>query len=356
MARQDYYAGDLFGEIYQAETPVPAQSLQSRVIALLPGFVLAGIAAMAAAFLAQSYDFPVILLGLLIGLAASFMAENERTAAGLDFVSRHALRLGIVMLGLQVTVSQLAMLGVLPLLGLLLTMACAFAAAMAAARIFSIQKEAGVLAGGATAICGASAALALYGVIGKDRLDQAKFSVTLMGVALASALAMALYPIAASMLGLTDAQVGFVMGASVHDAAQAIGGAYDYSDIAGDDATVVKLARVAMLAPVVALVAMWVNGGKHASGRVLTRIALPWFIIAFLAIVIVNSIAVIPAPIAATALLLSKSLLLLAVTATAIRSRLDTLVTAGWRPLMPVLFATLASAAAGLGVALAVVG
>ncbi|RJY10026.1 YeiH family protein [Aurantiacibacter aquimixticola] len=346
----DYAAGDLFGEIYLAEEKEAPRRLPLR--AYMPGVLLCATAALAAGFLARAYEFPLILLGLLIGLALSFMADDERTGPGLDFLSRHALRAGIVLLGLQVTFVQVGALGLPTAVGLLTVMFVAMLAAVMAARIFGQQSEAGVLAGGATAICGASAALALYGVIGRDRLDQARFSVTLVGVALASALAIAAAPILATTLGLTDAQAGFLIGATVHDAGQAIGGAYGYSDAAGQSGTIVKLARVALLAPVVALVALWL--GRRGGGGT-SRIPLPWFILGFLAVLAVNSAVAMPDRVAQVGLDLSKALLLLAVTATAIRSRLGLLLETGWRALMPIALASLASLAAGLAVAVTLI-
>ena len=347
----DFYAGDLFGEIYHAEDTPAQASLAQRWRGWVPGLLLAGTASLAAGFLASAYGFPLILLGLLIGLALSFMAEDARTAPGLDLLSRHALRAGIVLLGLQVTFAEVAALGVLPMVLLLAVMLAAFLAAMLAARFFAQPQEAGILAGGATAICGASAALALYGVIGKDRLDQARFSVTLMGVALASALVMAATPLLAEAFSLSDAQAGFLIGASVHDAGQAIGGAFSYSDAAGESATIVKLARVAMLAPIVALVAMWLSRSTAKSGTPRARMPMPWFIVGFLALVLVNSLVAFPPEAATLGLTVSKILLLLAVTATAIRSRLGLLLGAGWRTMMPILFASLASLAAALALA-----
>jgi uncharacterized integral membrane protein (TIGR00698 family) len=345
-----FYAGDLFAELYEPDTPPQ----RPRPAAYLPGLVLCGTAALAAAWLAEHYGFPIILLGLLIGLALSFVSEVEATAPGLDFASRHFLRVGIVLLGLQVTFGQVAALGITAFAGLFAVMAAAFAAAVLAARWAGEGREAGILAGGATAICGASAALALYGVIGRDRLDQARFSVTLVGVALASAIAMSVYPALAQIAGFTDAQAGFLIGASVHDAAQAIGGAYSYSDAAGADATVVKLARVAMLAPIVALTVLWIGGpggpGSEAKSP-WRRLAMPWFITGFLLVMTVNSVVTAPADWADTALSVSKALLLLAVTATAMRSNLGLLLEAGWRALTPVAAASLVSFAAAFLIA-----
>ena len=337
----DLYAGDLFGEIYQAES----EAARPKLTAYLPGLAVCGTVALAAAWLADHYSFPLILLGLLLGLALSFVSEDTRTNPGLDFASRHALRLGIVLLGLQVTVLQVAELGWLPFLGLIVVMTGAFFAAVGAANWVGEGREAGILAGGATAICGASAALALYGIIGQDRLSQTRFSIALVGVALASAIAMTTFPVIARVLELNDGQAGFLIGASVHDVAQAIGGGYSFSDAAGQDATIIKLTRVALLAPIVALVALWIGSRKTETGAETgwRRVALPWFILGFLALVGANSVLEVPQATREWGLVASKSLLLMAVIAAAMRSRMGLILEAGWRPLIPVVVATLVS-------------
>ena len=205
------HGGDLFGELHLAET-APAPAKRSP---LFPGLALCAVAAGAAAWLSDHYGFPIILLGLLVGLALNFVSQDERTHAGLDFASRTCLRWGIVVLGLQVTFRQIAMVGLAPFAALGVVMVVTLAAGMAGARIAGQSRYAGILAGGSTAICGASAALALYGVIGKERLSQAQFALTLVGVSLASALAMTVYPVLAAELHLSDAQAGFLIGASI---------------------------------------------------------------------------------------------------------------------------------------------
>jgi uncharacterized integral membrane protein (TIGR00698 family) len=349
------FAGDLFGELDLA-TATPAPAIAAPREPLVPGLAICAVASLAAAWLAEHYGFPIILLGLLIGLSLNFVAHDARTHRGLDFASRTFLRIGIVILGFQVTFAQIATLGITPFVALLVVMAAAMAAALAGARMSGQSSYAGILAGGATAICGASAALALYGVVGKSRLSQAQFALTLVGVSMASAMAMSVYPVLAAELGLTDRQAGFLIGASIHDVAQAIGGGFAFSDAAGSAATIVKLARVALLAPVVALVALAI--GREAGGGpqpLWRRMAMPWFIVAFLAAMALNS--AVPVPPALTGALLagSKGLLLLAVTATAMRTRLDLLLEMGWRATIPVLAATLASFAAALGFALLIV-
>lgn len=345
------HGGDLYGELHLAEI---AERDSGRDGSLFPGLAICSVAAAAAAWLSEHYGFPIILLGLLIGLSLNFIAREPRSHPGLDFASRTCLRVGIVVLGLQVTIGQITALGLAPFVALLVVMAVTFAAGLAGARLATQSKYAGMLAGGSTAICGASAALALYGVFGKERLSQAQFALTLVGVSLASAFAMSLYPVLAAELNLTDQQAGFLIGASIHDVAQAIGGGYAFSDAAGSYATIVKLARVALLAPVVVLISLMLrtgDGTPHAM-PLWRRMALPWFITAFLAAVVVNSLVTVPQVVSHYALIASKGLLLLAVTATAMRSRMDLLLEMGWRATIPVVTATLASFVTALGFAL----
>lgn len=337
------YGGDLFGEMHLAEHHEQANAEREKD-SLFPGLAICGVASAAAAWLSEHYHFPIILLGLLVGLSLSFIARDTRTHKGLDFASRTCLRWGIVILGLQVTFMQIGALGAVPFLALAVVMGLTLFAGIAAARVAGQSSYAGLLAGGATAICGASAALALYGVIGKDRLSQAQFALTLVGISIASALAMSVYPILAGYFALSDQQAGFLIGASIHDVAQAIGGGYAYSDEAGSYATIVKLARVALLAPVVALVTLAIGSAGAEPGQAKwRRLALPWFITAFLATVALNSLVQMPPLVADYALSASKGLLLLAVTATAMRSRMDLLLDMGWRATLPVLSATIVS-------------
>lgn len=340
------HAGDLYGDLAlaeQAETPL-------RQRGLFPGLALCAIASAAAAWLSEHYGAPIILMGLLIGLSLNFVVADPRTHAGLDFASKTCLRWGIVVLGTQVTFQQIGNLGVLPFLALLVVMACAMAAAQLTARLAGQSSAAGLLAGGATAICGASAALAIYGVLGRERISQAQFALTLVGISIASAIAMSFYPPLAGFMGLNDRQAGFLIGGSIHDVAQAIGGGYAFSDAAGSYATIVKLARVALLAPMVLLISIFLarsdrnEAGSLGRGRRLfSSLAVPWFILGFLAAVCLNSLLAISPKITGGALLLSKALLLLAITATAMRSRMDLIMQMGWRAALPVVAATGAS-------------
>lgn len=332
-------AADLYGEM-QLEAHPPTRR---RWRDYLPGMLVTGIAALAAAWLADHYAAPLVLMGLLIGLAMSFLSQDARTHAGLDLMSQTALRFGIVLVGARITTTQLAELGPLPFALLVLIMLAVIVVTVASARLFAQDRHAALLAGGATAICGASAALALYSLIGDKRVDQARFTLTLVGVTVASAFAMTLYPVLAAELRLSDAQAGFLIGASIHDVAQAIGGGFSFSPQAGEVATIVKLARVALLAPMLMLVALWLGRGGRGHGKPRIPLRLPWFIVGFLGVAALNSLVAIPRAAQDAAATGAQALLLLAIVATAMKARLHLLLDQGWRSFAPIIVATLTS-------------
>ena len=333
-------AADLYGEMHLEAAP-PAKR---RWRDYLPGTLVTAIAALAAAWLADHYAAPLVLMGLLIGLAMSFLSQDRRTHAGLDLMSQTALRIGIVLVGARITAQQLVELGPLPFALLVLIMLAVVLVTVLTARLFAQDRHAALLAGGATAICGASAALALYSLIGDKRVDQARFTMTLVGITVASALAMTLYPILATELHLSDTQAGFLIGASIHDVAQAIGGGFSFSPQAGEVATIVKLTRVALLAPMLMLVGLWLaraDGDVTEKRRIPLR--LPWFILGFLALAAVNSLVALPKPAVDAANMAAQALLLLAIVATAMKARLHLLLDQGWRSFAPIIVATLTS-------------
>lgn len=340
-------AADLYGDLLD-EAPAAAAGLRDY----LPGLLIAGVASLAAAYLAENYDAPIMLMGLLIGLAFNFANADTRLHPGLGFASKTLLRWGIVLVGLQITFGQIAALGIPAFVAIAVMVVVVSASGAFAARLVGRDVAFGTLAGGAVAICGASAALALSSVLGERRTSQAQLTLVLVAVSAASAVAMSIYPVIAQLLDLSDRQAGFLMGASIHDVAQALGAGYSYSTEAGATATVVKLTRVALLAPALLVVA-WLYRAEKAAGS--GRIGLPWFVVGFFAVCALNSLVALPEALVAGAKPLATAALLLAVTATGIRSPLNLLLEQGWKASIPVIIATIVSFALALGCALLLV-
>ena len=332
-------AADLYGDI----EPTPPATWRD----LLPGIVVAGIGTCAAGFLSVHYGVPLTLMALLIGLALNFLSADPRLTPGLAFASRELLRWGIVLVGVRVTVGQIWSLGPVALLAVMAIVALTMGSGVLVARRLGFGSAFGVLAGGAVAICGASAAMALATLLGERRISQAQLTLVLVTISAMSAAAMVLYPLLAHALHFTDLQAGFLLGAAIHDVAQSLGAGYSFSPQAGDIAAIVKLTRVALLAPVLALVALKLprDGGTGKGPGV------PWFVLGFFVLAGINSTGVVPAIVAKLMETAAAWLLAAAVTATAVRSPLAQLLSAGARPAVVVGAATLTALALSLAVA-----
>ena len=323
-------AADLYGDI----EPAPRVGVRDY----LPGLLVALLASLAAAYLAEHYGAPLTLMALLVGLALNFLSGDKRLLPGLAFASRTLLRLGIVLVGARVTLAQIAGLGWIALLGILLIVVCAMGTGVLASRKLGFGTAFGALAGGAVAICGASAALALAAVLGERRVNQAQLALVLVGISAMSAATMVLCPILCHHLGFGDRQAGFVLGAAIHDVAQSLGAGYSFSPAAGQDAAIVKLTRVALLAPALAITSLFfpAEDGKRAKA-----FNIPWFVIGFFALAAINSTGVVPPRVGEGATMLATGLLVCAVTATGIRSPMQTLLQSGPKPLLIILIASL---------------
>ena len=134
---------------------------------------------------------------------------------------------------------------------------------------------------------------------------------------------MIIYPIAASYLSLDPRDAGIFIGGTIHDVAQVVGAGYTISDETGDVATIVKLLRVSLLAPMIFGISLAINlaGRDDATPRVSTPL-MPTFVLAFLIIAMVNSVVSIPEYITSFVSELSRWLLLVAVSAVGMKTSL----------------------------------
>ena len=341
-------AADLFGDLLEVEASPRRERPHTKLLTYLPGLGVAGLAALAAAWLGDHYGAPLMLMGLLIGLAFNFLNADHRLHPGLGFASKTLLRWGIVLVGLQVTIGQIASLGWVSFAVIAGMILLVMGTGTLTARWLGLGAAFGTLAGGSVAICGASAALALSAALGEKRVNQAQLTLTLVAVSAASALAMSVYPILARAIGLDPQAAGFLLGASIHDVAQALGAGYSLGEVEGQTAAIVKLTRVALLAPTLLLVTLVLRSDGQKGGA---APPVPWFILAFLGLTVLNSMLGLPPEVARAAKLGTSALLLLAVVATGIRSPMHLLLEQGWRASMPVVAATLVSFLLALGAA-----
>ena len=230
--------------------------LAARARALAPGLMLAVTVAMAAQFLSGHYGVPVMLMAILLGMPLHFLAEDDRAGPGIDFAARTLLRAGVALLGLRVSLDMVAAIG-WPFVALVAgSVAAVILGSVALARRLGQDRAFGLLTGGSVAICGASAAMAIASVLPARDSAERDLSFTVITVTVMSTFAMIVYPMLAAGLGLDQHQTGLFLGATIHDVDQVVGAGYSVSEETGDIATVVKLIRVTLLAPVVLIAAL----------------------------------------------------------------------------------------------------
>ncbi|HLW90266.1 MAG TPA: putative sulfate exporter family transporter, partial [Roseiarcus sp.] len=176
---------------------------QAKLIhAIYPGFLASATIALASTWLGQHYTAPVMLFALLFGMAFHFLHEEGRCVAGVEFSSRAILRLGVALLGLRITFSQIASLGVAPVAMVVAGVSTTILLGVLFARRLRLSSAFGALSGGAVAICGASAALAVASVLPRHEDHERDTILTVVAVTALSTLAMILYPIFVVAIGL----------------------------------------------------------------------------------------------------------------------------------------------------------
>lgn len=311
---------------------------------LFPGVLASAVVAAAATFLSQHYGAPVMLFALLLGMAMNFLASEGPCARGIEFSARQVLRIGVALLGLRVTVAQIAALGWHPVLLVVVSVAVTIAVSMLAARALGFSSLFGLLSGGATAICGASAALALAAALPQHPRKERATLFTVVTVSALSTLAMIAYPMLAQLLGLDERGAGVFLGATIHDVAQVVGAGYGMSHETGDVATFVKLLRVAMLLPVIVFAVLLTRRGGADAGTARPPL-LPWFAVGFALLVAVNSTGWLPAALVDFGSDVSRWCLVTAIAAIGMKSRLGELAGVGLKPVLLMLGETLFLAA-----------
>src|SRR6476620_9137549 len=269
---------------------------------LFPGLLACGVVAAASTFLSEHYGAPVMLFALLLGMAMNFLSSDGPCAAGIEFTARQVLRVGVALLGLRITVGQIAELGWGPVGIVVVSVILTIGVSMLLARLMGFQSLFGLLTGGATAICGASAALALSAALPAHPLKERATLFTVIGVSALSTFAMVAYPMIVRMLGLSPHDAGVFLGGTIHDVAQVVGAGYSLGTETGDAATLVKLLRVAMLLPVILIAALITRARAKASGDVGSGQRpplLPGFAVAFAVLVAINSTGWLPKAVSA---------------------------------------------------------
>lgn len=280
----------------------------------------------------QKIQLSPLTLAILAGMALGNSVRHgslERLHPGLRFCQQKLLRLGIVMYGLRLTVSDLTALGPRALvLDLTVITTVLVAGYWLGTRVFGLDRDTALLVSAGSGICGAAAVLATDRVI---ESESHKVSVAVATVVVFGTIAMFLYPFLYPLTGFTERQFGVYTGATVHEVAQVVAAGRAVSQTASDTAVITKMLRVLLLAPVLLLVGR-LHARRRADGA--GQIAFPWFVLWFGVVILAQSVVRLPPPVRSPLIDLDTVLLASAMFALGVGTRWQQLKQAGLRPLL----------------------
>ena len=310
----------------------PADHVRAKAPGVIAAVIVAIVARLVTGYLPSIVA--EVTVAILLGLVVATIAGPRlgRLGPGIAFTSQRVLRAGIILLGARLSLGEIARIGLPATLVIVATMTISFAIVVALSRLLGVENRLGVLIAVGSSVCGNTAIVATAPVIGARPRDvaYAVATITLFGT-----LAVFLYPAIGRALAITQPTFGLWSGVAVHDTSQVIATSAAYGSGALDVATVVKLIRNALMAPLLFLIAtVWAARADDAvaSARRGVRRAVPVFVLGFLALAALRTIGVISPDQAATLDVAARDLILVALAAVGLSIRLGELRETSWRP------------------------
>lgn len=265
---------------------------------LAPGVLLGAMASLTS--IAVTLTLPTVsplLIAVVLGaLLRNTVPLPSSVEPGLAFASRRLLRLGVVLLGLQVMLGEILELGVDVILLVVAVVAIGIGATLGIGRMSGVSPTQRLLIACGFSICGAAAVAAVEGFLGDDAKDHEETATAIALVVLFGTLMIPLVPLLVGLLGLGEEAGGVLVGASVHEVAQVVAAGSALGATALDLAVVVKLARVLMLAPVMLLVGLAYRTAPSTDATSERRLPplVPLFVVGFVAMMLLRSTGVLP--------------------------------------------------------------
>lgn len=265
-----------------------------KVVKTLPGLALCLALALVAVFVAdvpwvkQNLRFSPLLIVILLGIVVASVAKLPKIFdEGVKLAQKPVLRWAVAGLGFKLSLPELVKIGGPSLLVVVVgTVACLAFGWWLGVRL-GLNERLSILLGVGTAVCGASAVVAADTVVQADGEDAA---VSLGVITLWGTVGIFLFPVLGKLMAMAPFPYGVWAGASLQEMAQVVAGAEGFGEPAVKVATVVKLARICLLAPIVFFLVWWLRKkwGKTGDAQVA---AVPWFLVAFVVFAGLNSIA-----------------------------------------------------------------
>jgi len=290
------------------------------MIKSLPGLGLIA-AIVAIAFQIHNFQPAISPLALCVAFGfaiANFASWPSFAAAGTSLASKKLMRIGVALLGAQVSVISLKAIGVKGVVTVILVVTFTIFGILALSKIFRMSGELGLLIGVGFGVCGATAVAAIRP---QTRATEEETSYAIALISLCGTLSIFTLPFIGHLLGLSDQTFGSWAGAAVHDVGQVIATASVWSDEAVKAAVVIKLARVCLLAPIVLILS--VRHRRYLTSQTQNHVKsedflptknnkvplIPFFVVGFIVVATIQNVFDIPTHLHDSIVLISKLLL-----------------------------------------------
>ena len=279
----------------------------------------------------QALDISPLIISIALGMLYGNTLRHKlptQWVSGIHFTSKYILRLAIILYGFRITFQDVYHVGLAGLfLDLFSLITVFFLSLWLGRKLFRLDRDTSILIGSGFGICGAAAVLATEGVL---KCETYKAATALATVVLFGTIALFLYPaLQTYVLGFTDVQFGAYVGSTVHEVAQVIAIGNAISPVAEATALIVKMTRVMLLAPFLALLGLFVGKkGINRQGGVI-----PWFALVFVAVAGINSLEFLSKGVVAFVTQFDTLLLSMAMAAIGIETSFSKIKQAGLKPL-----------------------
>jgi len=310
---------------------------------ILPGLSIAVLVAVISTILAstdiikKTVNFSPLILAILIGaVVGNLIKLPDSFKPGIIFSLKKVLRVAIVFLGFRLTFQNIMEVGLEGLIiDTIMLLGTFFIGIYVSTKIFKLDSSMGYLLASGSSICGASAVLATSAVVKSEMHHNAMAVAT---VTIFGTIAMFLYPMiykAGILLDFDDLLYGLWTGATVHEVAQVVAAGFAISEVAGNTATIAKLTRVMMLAPLLIVLSIYLakKHSLHGATVSLREIPIPYFVFGFIAMVGVNSIGIIPQNITHGINVVDTFLMTVAMAAMGIETNINKMKGVGMKPI-----------------------
>ncbi|MEP0917862.1 YeiH family protein [Leptolyngbya sp. DQ-M1] len=270
--------------------------------------------------------FSPLILSILLGiLVRNTIGTPSHAQAGISFAMKRVLRFAVVLLGVQLSLLQVFSVGIAGMLITIATLLSTFWLTCWLGKQLGIDSSLTRLIAAGTSICGASAVIATSTTT-KSADEDITYAVAI--VTLFGTFSMLSYPLLIGQLHLTPEAFGLWCGVSIHEVAQVIAAAFQASPLSGEVASISKLSRVLWLAPIVLLL-----GSVSKTNSLKTKVAIPWFVVYFMLLILLNSLNLFPQSLKSAVAQLNQILLAIAMAAMGLETRLNQIQKIGLKPL-----------------------